>query len=90
MKRTAYSRSLWIKPYGVTFQMKASEQYFLVVLFIILYKVALTLESVDEIYGHETENFSSRLSFASTLNLGYLKIPLESGRLNNEVFNFLN
>ena len=32
-----------------TFQIKATEQYFLVVLFIMLYKVVLTLESVDEI-----------------------------------------
>ena len=30
-------------------QMKATEQYFPVVLFIISYKVALTFESVDEI-----------------------------------------
>ena len=29
--------------------MKATEQYFLVVLFILLYKVVLTFESVDEI-----------------------------------------
>ena len=29
-------------------QMKATEQYFPVVLFIMLYKVALTFESVDE------------------------------------------
>ena len=33
----------------VTIQMKASEQYFPVVLFIMLYKVVLTFESVDEI-----------------------------------------
>ena len=32
---------------SVTFQMKASEQYFPVVLFIVLYKVVLTFESVD-------------------------------------------
>ena len=31
-------------------QMKATEQYFPVVLFIMLYKVVLTFESVDEIY----------------------------------------
>jgi len=30
-------------------QMNATEQYFLVVLFIMLYKVVLTFESVDEI-----------------------------------------
>ena len=31
--------SLWMKSYGVTIQMKATEQYFSVVLFIMLYKV---------------------------------------------------
>ena len=35
--------------YGVTIQMKATEQYFPGVLFIMLYKVILTFESVDEI-----------------------------------------
>ena len=34
---------------SVTIQMKATEQYFPVVLFIMLYKVVLTFESVDEI-----------------------------------------
>ena len=34
-----------MKSYGVTIQMKATEQYFTVVLFIMLYKV-LTCESV--------------------------------------------
>ena len=34
--------SLWIKSYGVTIQMKATEQYFPVVLFIMLYKVAVS------------------------------------------------
>ena len=38
-----------MKPYGVTVQMKATEQYFPVVLFIMLYKVAQTFEFVDEI-----------------------------------------
>ena len=33
---------------SVTIQMKATEQYFPVVLFIMLYKVVLTFESVDE------------------------------------------
>ena len=40
---------LWMKSYGVTIQMKATEQYLLVVLFIMLHKVVLTFESVDEI-----------------------------------------
>ena len=38
-----------MKFYSVTIQMKATEQYFPVVLFIMLYKVVLTFESVDEI-----------------------------------------
>ena len=38
-----------MKSYGVAIQMKATEQYFPVVLFIMLYKVILTFESVDEI-----------------------------------------
>ena len=35
-----------MKSYSVTIQMKATEQYFPVVLFIMLYKVILTFESV--------------------------------------------
>jgi len=38
-----------MKSCGVTIQMKATEQYFPVVLFIMLYRVVLTDESVDEI-----------------------------------------
>ena len=52
--------SLWIKSYCVTIQMKATEQYFPVVLFIMLYKVLLTFESVDEFLwcycSHETSS----------------------------------
>jgi len=33
----------------VTIQMEATEQYFPVVLFIMLYKVVLTFDSVDEV-----------------------------------------
>ena len=33
-----------MKSYGVAIQMKATEQYFLVVLFIMLFKVVLTFE----------------------------------------------
>ena len=35
--------------HGVTIQMKATEQYFPVVLFVMLYRVVLTFEYVDEI-----------------------------------------
>ena len=44
---------------GVTIQMKATELYFPVVLFIMLYKVVLTFESVDEILkcDHSNESY---------------------------------
>ena len=50
---------LWMKSLSVTIQMKATEQYFPVVLFAILYKVVLSLESVDEILkcDHLNESF---------------------------------
>ena len=38
-----------MKSCSVTIQMKATEQYFPLVLFIMLYKVVLTFESVDEV-----------------------------------------
>ena len=44
-----YKLCLLTKSYDVTIQMKAIEHYFPVVLFIMLYKVVLTFESVDEI-----------------------------------------
>jgi len=48
----------------VTIQVKATEQYFPVVLFIILYKVVLTFESVDEILkcDHSNESYRAVLS----------------------------
>ena len=51
--------SPWMKSYGVTSQMKAAEQYFPVVLFIMLYKVVLTFESVDKILwcDHSNESY---------------------------------
>ena len=39
-----------MKSYGVTIQVKDTEQYFPVVLFIMLYKVVLPFESVDGIF----------------------------------------
>ena len=41
--------------------MKATEQYFSVVLFIMLYKVILTFESVDEIPKCDHSNESCRV-----------------------------
>ena len=50
-----------MKSYGVTIEMKATEQYFSVVLvlFITLYKVVLTFESMDEILKcyHSNESY---------------------------------
>ena len=44
---------------SVTIRMKATEQYFPVVVFIMLYKVVLTFESVDEILkcDHSNESY---------------------------------
>ena len=44
--------------------MKATEQYFPVVLFIMLFKVVLTFESVDEILkcDHSNERYRAALS----------------------------
>ena len=47
-----------MKSYGVTIQMKANEQYFPVVLFIMLYKMVLTFESADEILCCDHSNES--------------------------------
>ena len=53
-----------MKFYDVTIQTKATEQFFTVVLFIMLYKVALTFESVDEILkcDHSNESYWAVLS----------------------------
>ena len=48
-----------MKSSSVTIQMKATEQYFPVVLFIVLYKVVLNVESVDGILkcDHSNESY---------------------------------
>ena len=52
---------------GVAVQMKATEQYFPVVLFIMLYKVVLTFESVDEILrcGRSNESYWAEFSLGT-------------------------
>ena len=47
-----------MKSLSVTIQMKAVQQYFPVVLFIMLYKVVATFESVDEILKCDHSNES--------------------------------
>ena len=48
-----------MKPLSVTIQMKAIEQYFHVVLFIMLYKVVLTFKCVDDmlVCDHLNESY---------------------------------
>ena len=48
-----------MKSLSVTIEMKATEHYFPVVLFIMLYKVFLTIESMDEILkcDHSNEGY---------------------------------
>ena len=58
-----------MKSYSVTIQMKATEQYFPMVLFIMLYKVVLTFESVDEILKCHHSNESYSVFNPLTLNL---------------------
>ena len=47
--------------------MKATEQYFSVVLFVIPYKVILTFESVDEILkcDHSNESYGAVVSYGA-------------------------
>ena len=49
---------------SVTIEMKAIEQHFPVVLFIVLYKVVPTFESVDELLkcDHSNESYRAALS----------------------------
>ena len=47
-----------MKSLSVTIQMKATEQYFPVVLFITLHKMVLTFQSVDEILKCDHSNKS--------------------------------
>jgi len=53
-----------MKSWSVTIQVKATEQYFPVVLFIMLYKVVLTFGSMDEILkcDHSNESYWAVLS----------------------------
>ena len=48
-----------MKSYGVAIQMKATEQYLPVVLFIMMHKLLLTFESVDETlnWDHSNESY---------------------------------
>ena len=58
---------LWVKSSSLTIQIKAIEQYFPVLLFIMLYKAVLTSESVGEILkcDHSNESYRGVLSFGA-------------------------
>ena len=64
-----------LKPQCVSIQMKAIEQYFHVVLFIMLYKVVLPLKSVDEtlVCDHSDE------SYWAVLSCGTVYYPVQGG-----------
>ena len=61
--------------------MKATEQYFPVVLFIMLYKVALTFESLYEILkcDHSLEN--SHESYGEVLSCGTVCYAVQGGSI---------
>jgi len=50
--------SMWMKSYSVTIQMKVTEEYFSVALFIMLYKVVVTFEFEEEILKCDHSNVS--------------------------------
>ena len=56
----------------MTIQLKATEQYFPVVLFIMLYKVVLNFESVDEILkcDHLNESYGAVISCGTVCYVG--------------------
>ena len=63
----------------MTIQIKATEQYFPLVLFIMLYKVVLTCESVDEILNcdHSNESYKAVFnSYGSVYDVVPLSIPV--------------
>ena len=80
-----------MKSYGVTIQMKATEQYSPVVLFIMLYKVVLTFESVHEILwcDHSNETPSGNCSAALSYFF-YLKVWIHGLLYFLHVFDFVN
>ena len=56
-----------MKSSSVTIQMKATEQYFPAVLFIMLYKVVLSFEFVDEILKRDIQMNALQQYFPSVL-----------------------
>ena len=72
--------SLWTKSWSVTIQLKATEQHFPVVLYIILYMVVLTCESVDQILKcvHSNESYWPVISLVLFIMLHMVVLTFES------------
>jgi len=70
-----------MKSLSVTSQIKATEQYFPLVLFIMLYKVVLAFESVDEIpkCNHSNESYREILSYGAIYYAVQGGLTFESG-----------
>ena len=64
-----------MKTQSTTVQMKAAEPYFPAVLFIMLYKVVLTFESLDEILKCDHSNESYR----AVLSCSAISYPVQGG-----------
>ena len=65
-----------MKSLSVTIQMKATEQYFPVVLLIMLYKVVLTFESLDEILSVTIQMKATEQYFPVVLFIMLYKVVL--------------
>ena len=64
-----------MKSLSVTIQMKATEQYFPVVLFIMIYKVVLTFDSMDETLKCD----HSKESYLAVLSCGTVHCTVQGG-----------
>ena len=67
----------------MTIQIKATEQYFPVMLFIMLFKVVLTFESVDEILKCDHSNES----YCAVLSCGAVYFAIQSGSTFDGILN---
>ena len=75
-----------MKPYCVSIRMKAIEQFFYVILFILLYKVVLTFMSVDEtlVRDHSNESYWAVLSCRTVLRMH--KVTLIQSNLSVKLY----
>ena len=81
-----------MKSYDVTIQMKATEQYFPVVLSIMLYKVVLTFEAQDEILWCHLSNETPSETVQQYFHFFflYLKVWIHGLLYFLHVFDFVN